>query len=93
MQWKERWTKRHETQVESLGVSGTDVLCDSQYMLSLLKLQVPQPEQGVGGVCEMLSAEAVSEHMPLYFLKNSTTNIKNFNSPRPEDYIFSKHPR
>ena len=41
----------------------------------------------------MISAVAVSEHMPLYFLKNSTTNIKNFNSQRPEDYIFSKHPR
>lgn len=49
MQWKERWTKRHETQVESLGVSGTDVLFDSEYMLSLLKLQFPQPEKGLGG--------------------------------------------
>lgn len=50
MQWKEHWTKRHETQVESLGVSGTDVLFDSEYMLSLLKLQFPQPEKGLGGV-------------------------------------------
>lgn len=61
-------------------VSGTAVLFDYEDVLCLLELQFPQPEKGWGGVGSVISAVVVSEHMPLYFLKNSTTNIKNFNS-------------
>lgn len=92
VQWKEHGTERQGTQVESLVGLWHGLNCLTLSIpFPFLSFSFPNQKKG-NGLDEFFSGSSWT-CATLFSEKLSYKHISDFNSQRPEDYTFSKHPR